>query len=66
LELQNLRNEKGNLIGVGQTTTEQKFKDTDEISVADIRNELFDGDDIVIGKSDYGQSRLKSGPFANK
>jgi hypothetical protein len=58
--------EKGNLIGVGQTTTEQKFKDTDEISVADIRNELFDGDDIVIGKSDYGQSRLKSGPFANK
>jgi hypothetical protein len=28
--------------------------------------ELFEGDNIVTGKSDYGQSELVSGPFANK
>jgi hypothetical protein len=58
----------GNLIGIGQTSTEQNFnsKDSDSISVADIRRELFDGDNIVVGKSDYGQSQLKSGPFAKK
>ena len=55
----------GNLVGVGHTTTEQTFN-TEEISVADIRSELFDGENVVIGKSDYGQSQLKSGPFANK
>ena len=55
----------GNLVGVGHTTTEQTFN-SEEISVADIRSELFDGENVVIGKSDYGQSQLKSGPFANK
>ncbi|NBQ17942.1 hypothetical protein EBU24_06520 [bacterium] len=58
--------EEGNLIGVGQTTTEQTFntKETEAISVADIRSELFDGENVVVGKTDYGQSQLKSGPFA--
>ena len=56
---------EGNLVGVGRTTTEQTFN-SEEISVADIRSELFDGENVVIGKSDYGQSQLKSGPFANK
>jgi len=37
---------------------------SDSISVADIRNELFEGDNVVVGKTDYGQSLLKSGPFA--
>ena len=55
----------GNLVGVGHTTTEQTFN-SEEISVADIRSELFDGENVVVGKSDYGQSQLKSGPFANK
>ena len=55
----------GNLVGVGHTTTEQTFN-SEEISVADIRSELFDGENVVIGKTDYGQSQLKSGPFANK
>ena len=55
----------GNLVGVGHTTTEQTFN-SEEISVADIRSELFDGENVVIGKSDYGQSQLISGPFANK
>ncbi len=60
--------EEGNLVGVGQTTTEQIFdtKEPENISVADIRSELFDGENIVVGKTDYGQSQLKSGPFANK
>jgi hypothetical protein len=46
----------GNLVGVMQ--------DSDSISAADIRHELFEGDNIVVGKTDYGQSLLKSGPFA--
>ena len=56
----------GNLIGAGQNTTESALKDADTISAADIRSELFDGENIVIGKTDYGQSQLKSGPFATK
>ena len=32
----------------------------------DIRNELFEGENIIMGKSDYGQSLLTSGPFASK
>jgi hypothetical protein len=61
-------NEEGELIGVGNTSTEQSFstKKQESISVADIRNELFDGDNIVVGKTDYGQSKLTSGPFAKK
>lgn len=60
--------EEGNLLGVGNNTTEQTFstKDPETISVADIRNELFEGDNVVVGKTDYGQSQLKSGPFAKK
>jgi len=60
--------EEGNLVGVGHSTTEQTFesKEPESISVADIRSELFDGENVVVGKSDYGQSQLKSGPFAKK
>jgi len=60
--------EEGNLVGVGHNTTEQHIKENeqDSISVADIRSELFDSDNIVVGKTDHGQSQLKSGPFANK
>lgn len=54
--------EKGNLVGVGHTSTEQ-ILNSESISVADIRSELFDGDNVVVGKTDYGQSQLKSGPF---
>jgi len=58
----------GNLVGAGHNTTESTFgtKEPDAISVADIRSELFDGENIVVGKTDYGQSQLKSGPFATK
>jgi hypothetical protein len=60
---QDIDNE-GNLVGVGNTTIEQNITN-ETISVADIRSELFDGDNVVVGKTDYGQSQLKSGPFAN-
>ena len=58
----------GNLVGAGHNTTENNFsaREPETISVADIRSELFDDENVVIGKSDYGQSQLKSGPFAKK
>ena len=61
----------GNLIGINNmSTVESTFTNNennkDTISVADIRAELFEGDNIVLGKSDYGQSELVSGPFAPK
>jgi len=47
----------------GDGETESEYEN---ISVADIRNELFDGENIVLGKSDNGRSELISGPFAQK
>ena len=59
--------EKGNLIGVNNINTQEgALKEQDTISTADICKELFDGENVVIGKSDNGQSLLVSGPFANK
>jgi hypothetical protein len=51
------------------STKEGSFTNNDEsesITAADIRAELFEGENIVVGKSDYGQSELISGPFAIK
>ena len=62
--------EEGNLIGINnENTNEMSFLNNDndnnkEISVADIRAELFESDNVVMGKTDYGQSELISGPFA--
>jgi len=59
--------DEGNLIGINNVNTqEQQFKDQDDITAADIRMELFEGENIVVGKTDYGQSELLSGPFATK
>ena len=59
--------DNGNLIGVKNASThENVFNEQENISTADICKELFEGENVVIGKSDYGQSQLKSGPFANK
>jgi hypothetical protein len=59
--------EQGNLIGVNNINTqEQAFKEQENISTADICMELFEGENIVVGKTDNGQSQLVSGPFANK
>jgi len=62
--------DEGNLIGVGVANTQEKnlkFGSTsgEAISVADIRSELFEGENIIIGETDHGQSELLSGPFAN-
>ena len=64
----------GNLIGVdiSKQNTDNETNDTEEnnelyleqsITVADIRRELFEGDNIVVGKTDYGRSELLSAPF---
>jgi len=59
--------EEGNLIGVtNMNTQESSLKEQDTISAADIRAELFEGENIVTGKTDNGQSELISGPFAMK
>jgi hypothetical protein len=59
--------EQGNLIGVNNINTqEQAFKEQENISTADICMELFEGENIVVGKTDNGQSQLISGPFAKK
>jgi hypothetical protein len=64
---QDIDNE-GNLVGVGETSTEKTFskEDAENVTTADIRKELFESENVVTGKSDYGQSQLKSGPFAPK
>ena len=59
----------GNLVGVGHMNTHEAAlseKESDTISAADIRAELFDGENIIVGKTDNGQSELISGPFAKK
>ena len=59
--------EKGNLIGVNNANTQELgLKEKETISSADICKELFEGDNIVVGKTDNGRSELVSGPFSNK
>jgi hypothetical protein len=59
--------DKGNLVGINNINTqESSLKDNDSISAADIRKELFDGENIITGETDHGQSLLKSGPFVVK
>lgn len=56
--------ENGNLVGINNINSqENSLKDNDIISAADIRKELFEGENIIIGDTDHGQSLLKSGPF---
>ena len=58
--------EQGNLVGVNNTNTQEfSLGEQENISTADICAELFEGENVVIGKTDNGQSLLKSGPFAN-
>jgi len=57
--------DEGNLIGVTNASTSFS-NDNETISAADIRSELFEGENIVIGNTDHGQSELISGPFVVK
>ena len=57
--------EQGNLVGVNNANTQEfALKEQENISTADICMELFEGENIVVGKTDNGQSQLVSGPFA--
>jgi len=59
--------EEGNLIGVNNANTQEfALKEKEDISTEDICAQLFEGENIVTGKTDNGQSLLKSGPFASK
>jgi len=57
--------DEGNLVGIG-ATQEKTLGNNETISVGDIRSELFDGENVVVGKTDYGRSELVSGPFVEK
>lgn len=59
--------EQGNLVGVTNSNTQEfALKEQENISTADICMELFEGENVVVGKTDNGQSLLVSGPFAKK
>ncbi len=59
--------DQGNLVGVNNSNTQEfALKEKENISTADICMELFEGENIIVGKSDNGQSQLVSGPFATK
>lgn len=58
-------NDQGELVSVkDMNTTERGLGGDDAVATADIRRELFDGDNIVIDhkKSDHGVSRLTNAP----
>ena len=57
--------EQGNLVGINNVNTQESaLKEQENISSADICMELFEGENIVVGKTDNGQSQLVSGPFS--
>jgi hypothetical protein len=59
----------GNLVGINNVNTQAMFLSSSEnevVSVEDIQKELFEGENIITGKTDNGQSLLVSGPFATK
>lgn len=60
--------EDGNLINIGKNTQESALSKNDVVSVADIRSELFEGDNIVMStNTDKGiGSVLKSMEYAKK
>ena len=59
--------ENGNLVGVNNVNTQAvALTEQENVSTSDIVKELFEGDNIVVGETDYGKSELVSGPFANK
>jgi hypothetical protein len=56
--------ESGNLVGINNyNTQENSLKEQDVIMSSDIKTELFEGDNIITGKSDNGKSALINNPF---
>jgi hypothetical protein len=56
--------DSGNLVGVGNTQ-EQKLSENQNVTSDDIQKELFEGENVITGKTDNGRSLLKSDPFTN-
>lgn len=51
--------EQGNLVSVNNVNSQvNELNKNDEISVSDVQKELFEGDNVVMGKSDNGLSNL--------
>ena len=51
--------ENGNLVSISNTNTQEEKLKSNEITVEDIRKELFEGDDVIMTrKTDGGYSRL--------
>ena len=52
--------DEGNLINIGKNTQEESLAKNDSVSVADIRSELFEGDNVDADtNTDRGLSALK-------
>lgn len=49
----------GNLVGVGSSTVENNLKSSDQISSADIRKELFEGENIRTRDTDKAQRKAE-------
>ncbi len=57
--------DQGNLIGINNSNTQENMLNEQEnVSSATIYSELFEGDNIIVGKTDNGKSLLQSGPFS--
>ena len=55
----------GNLVGLNNfVSAESNLKQKQEISVSDIKSELFEGENIVVGKTDNGRSKLTNDIFS--
>ena len=63
-KLTQMLDDSGNLVGVGNTQ-EQKLSENQNVTSDDIQKELFEGENVITGKTDNGRSLLKSDPFTN-
>lgn len=63
-KLTQMMDDEGNLKGIGNTQ-ENTLSQMENVTAADITKELFEGENIVTGKTDNGRSLLQSGPFAS-
>jgi len=57
--------EQGNLVGLNHVeSAESNLQKKMNVSISDIQNELFQGENIVVGKSDNGKSKLTNDIFS--
>ena len=53
----------GNLVGINTFQSAETNLSKKEINIQDIKSELFEGENIVVGKTDYGKSQLTNDIF---